>query len=359
MGKRILVINPGSTSTKVALFCNTRLIRVETLHHTVEQLTGKTLLEQVPFRMQSIRQFMSSEKPLDAVVGRGGLLHPVESGTYLVNEDMLKDLGSNRYGQHASNLGAFMAKLSAEEFGSGCAAMVVDPVVVDELDDVARLSGMPLVPRRSLFHALNQKAVARRVAAEMGKQYADARLVVAHMGGGITVGAHRDGRVIDVNNGLDGEGPMSPERCGGLPVTELVKFCFASGLSREEIDRKLVGKGGLVAHLGTNDFREVESKSSSDAETATVVGALALQVAKEIGRAMVTLCGCADAIVLTGGLARSAPFVKQITQYVERFARVIVIPGEDEALALAEGALRVLTAKEQPRTYVRWPDDAA
>lgn len=354
MGYRILTINPGSTSTKVTLYEDTQLLRSETLYHAAEEFRSKSLIEQIPARMNRVLVFMRGEPQIDAVVGRGGLLHPVSSGPYLVNDDMLSDLSESRYGQHASNLGAFMAREAALLFQTPHPPMVVDPVVVDELDDVARLSGMQDMPRRSLFHALNQKAVARRVAQQLGTSYDRCNLVVAHMGGGITVGAHKMGRVIDVSNGLDGEGPMTPERAGALPVLKLIDFCQKSDLPLAVLEKKLVGAGGLVAHLGTNDFREVEARAETDPGARLVISAMAYQISKEIGRAMATLSGHAEAIVLTGGLAKARPLCSLIEKHVAAFAKVVLVPGEDEALALAEGALRVLRGEEKPLRYERW-----
>lgn len=352
---RILALNPGSTSTKVGLYSGKTLLRSTSLHHDVEELKGRTLIEQLPMRMQSVREFIKGETHLDAAVGRGGLLHPLESGAYVVTDEMLEDLRISRYGVHASNLGAFMAHACSQVFTTQIPPTIVDPVVVDELEDVARLSGLPELPRRSVFHALNQKAVARKVAARLGKKYLETRLVIAHMGGGITVGAHKYGRVIEVNNGLDGEGPMSPERSGGLPVTQLVETCFSGKYSEKEMGRRIIGEGGFVAHLGTNDCKVVEERAPADPKAALVLEAFSYQVAKEIGRALAVLKGEVDAIVLTGGIARSDVICEDIKRRVSRFAPVLVYPGEDELLALAEGAMRVLDGEEEARIYERWP----
>ncbi len=352
---RILALNPGSTSTKVGLYSGKTLVRSKSLHHDVEELKDRTLIEQLPMRMESVREFIKGETHLDATVGRGGLLHPLESGAYAVTEEMLLDLRISRYGVHASNLGAFMAHACSQVFTTRIPPIIVDPVVVDELEDVARLSGLPEISRRSVFHALNQKAVARKVAASLGKKYHETRLVIAHMGGGITVGAHRHGRVVEVNNGIDGEGPMSPERSGALPVTQLVEACFSGKYSEREMGRRVVGEGGFVAHLGTNDCKIVEERAPSDARAALVLEAFSYQVAKEIGRALAVLEGDVDAIVLTGGVARSDVICEEIKRRVSGFAQVLVYPGEDELLALAEGAMRVLCGEEEARIYKRWP----
>ena len=353
---RILVLNPGSTSTKVALYSGRDLLKSTSLHHTVEEFKGRTLIEQLPARMTSVREFIKGETWVDAAVGRGGLLHPLKSGAYAVSDDMLADLRSSRYGAHASNLGAFMAKACAEMFSPRIPPIVVDPVVVDEMEDFSRLSGMPDIERRSVFHALNQKAVARKVAEGLGKKYHETRLVVAHMGGGITVGVHKYGRVVDVNNGLDGDGPMSPERSGVLPATQLVELCFSGNYTLAEMERRIVGEGGLVAHLGTNDCRVVEERALSDPKPALLLDALSYQVAKEIGRGLAVLGGTVDAIVLTGGLARSSTICEAIQKRVCRFGPVVLYPGEDELLALAEGAIRVLEGEDEPQVYERWPD---
>jgi len=286
-------------------------------------------------------------------VGRGGLLRPIPGGTYEVGDGMLEDLRSCRYGSHASNLGGPLAKRIADEAG-GRPAFIVDPVVVDELIEEARLSGIPEIQRRSVFHALNQKAVARRASCELGKPYDEVNLIVAHMGGGISVGAHRGGRVIDVNNALDGEGPFAPERAGSLPAGELVRYVFSTGIKLEDLVKKMVGGGGLVAHLGTNDLREVEKrKAAGDEKAQLVFEAMAYQVAREICCRAAVLSGEVDAVVLTGGLAFSEAFVKAVSGRVSFIAPILLFPGEDEMRALAEGALRVMGGQEEARVYAR------
>ena len=291
-----------------------------------------------------------SPKEFTAVVGRGGLMKPIKSGVYRVNAAMLEDLRSMKYGAHASNLGApLTARFAAE---GGVPAFIADPIVVDELADEARFSGLPEMPRVSIFHALNQKAVARRAASELGKNMPDCNLIVAHMGGGISVGAHEHGRVIDVNNSLDGEGPMSPERSGSLPVGELVAMCFSGKYTIDEVQKMINGQGGLVAHLGTNDIREVEKRiADGDAVATLVFEAMALQVAKEIGRCAAVLKGKVDAVVLTGGLAYSDKLCGRIASMVSFIAPVLCYPGEDEMEALAHGALRVLRGEEAAQEY--------
>ncbi|MGX1981741.1 butyrate kinase [Thermolongibacillus altinsuensis] len=352
---RILVINPGSTSTKIGVFDDERPILETTIRHDTEVLqTYKSIIDQYEFRKQTILEALDKEginiSKLSAVCGRGGLLRPIEGGTYAVNEEMLKDLRLGYSGQHASNLGGILAYEIASALN--IPAFIVDPVVVDELEPIARISGFPLIERRSIFHALNQKAVARRVAKQMGKKYEEVNFIVAHMGGGITVGAHKQGRVVDVNNGLDGEGPFSPERAGTVPAGDLVSLCFSGEYYREEIMKMLVGRGGLVGYLGTNDAVKVEKMIAAGDEKAKLVySAMAYQVAKEIGAASAVLAGRVDAIILTGGLAYGKEFVKEIADRVQWIADVIVQPGENELQALAEGALRVLRGEEEAKEY--------
>lgn len=352
---RILVINPGSTSTKIGVFDNERSIFEKTIRHDTEEIKQyKSIIDQYEFRKQTILAVLDEEginiSKLSAVCGRGGLLRPIEGGTYRVNEQMLTDLRKGYSGQHASNLGGILAHEIATALN--IPAFIVDPVVVDELDPIARISGFSLIERKSIFHALNQKAVARRVAKQLGKTYEEVNLIVAHMGGGITVGAHKQGRVVDVNNGLDGEGPFSPERAGTVPAGDLVSLCFSGEYYREEIMKKLVGQGGLVGYLGTNDAVKVEKMIEAGNEKAKLVySAMAYQVAKEIGAASAVLAGKVDAIVLTGGLAYGKGFVKEIADRVNWIAEVIVQPGENELQALAEGALRVLRGEEKAKDY--------
>lgn len=353
---RLFIVNPGSTSTKIAIFEGERPLLMETLRHSAEELGQYTrVFEQYPVRRDLILRWMESigVRPVDlaAAVGRGGILRPIPGGTYKVGQRMLADLKEGALGEHAANLGAAIAHEVAAAAG-GIPAYIVDPVVVDEMEPVARISGMPGMPRRSLFHALNQKATARRAARDLGRSYQDLNLILVHLGGGVTVGAHRKGRVIDVNNGLDGEGPMSPERAGSLPSVSVVHLCFSWRYSLPEISKMIVGRGGLVAHLETNDARTVErlvEEGSAHAEM--VYRAMAYQVAKEIGRAAVALQGQVDRVVLTGGLAYSKVLTFWIAERVRWIAPVAVYPGEDEMQALAEGALRVLRGEEEAREY--------
>lgn len=352
---RILIINPGSTSTKIGVFDNEVSIFEKTIRHDTEVInTFTNIIDQYEFRKNTILETLDKEginiSKLSAVCGRGGLLRPIEGGTFAVNEMMLDDLRSGFSGQHASNLGGIIAYEIAS--GLNIPSFIVDPVVVDELDPIARISGFSLIERKSIFHALNQKAVARRVAKDLGKKYTDLNLIVTHMGGGITVGIHKKGRVVDVNNGLHGDGPFSPERAGTVPAGDLVALCFSGEHYREEIMKRLVGQGGLVGYLGTNDAVKVEQRiEAGDQGAKLVYDAMAYQVAKEIGAASAVLSGKVDAIILTGGLAYGKGFVKSITDRINWIADVIVQPGENELQALAEGALRVLRGEEDVKTY--------
>lgn len=352
---KILTINPGSTSTKIAVFDNEDLVFEKTLRHSSEEI-GKyeKISDQFEFRKTVIEDALTEggikTSDLDAVVGRGGLLKPIEGGTYVVNEAMIDDLRVGVLGEHASNLGGIIAK----EIGDAVniPSYIVDPVVVDEMDDVARISGIEDIDRKSIFHALNQKATARRAAKELEKEYIDCNFIVAHMGGGISVGAHEKGKVIDVANALDGEGPFSPERSGGLPVGDLVKMCFSGKYTQDEIKKKIKGNGGLVGYLNTNDGREVETRIEAGDEKAKLVyEAMAYQVSKEIGSCASVLKGNVDAILLTGGIAYSKMFTGMIEERVNFISDVKIYPGEDEMIALAQGGLRVLNKEEEPKTY--------
>ena len=352
---KVLVINPGSTSTKIAVFENEESILEETLRHSVKELSKyDKVIDQYEFRLNIILDTLKKNNidinSFSAVVGRGGLLKPIEGGAYIVNQKMIEDLKAAERGEHASNLGGILAYKIAEKVGVN--AYIVDPVVVDELNDVARISGLKDITRESKFHALNQKAVARRHARSKGKKYEDMNLIVAHLGGGISVGAHCKGRVIDVPNALDGEGPFSPERSGGLPVGDLVKLCYSGKYTHEEIKKKLVGKGGLVSYLNTNNAKEVSEKIKDGDEYAKLVYyAMAYQVAKEIGACSVVLKGDVDGILITGGIAYDEMFTNWIKEMVSFISDVYVYPGEDELKALAEGALRVLRGEEKAKEY--------
>ncbi len=352
---KILVINPGSTSTKIGVFDGEQKIFEVNLTHTAGELAGfARVADQFGFREEVILRALAGAGievgSLAAVIGRGGLLRPVESGVYAVDDAMESDLRACRYGEHASNLGALLARKIASAVG--IPALVADPVVVDELDDVARVSGHPLAPRISIFHALNQKATARRYAASTGRRYEDLNLIVAHLGGGISVGVHRGGRVVDVGNALDGEGPFSPERAGSLPWGKVVELCFSGDYTRDQLQKMFCGAGGVVAHLGTNDTRVALARAEGgDAQARLVVEALAYNVAKGIGAASAVLAGQVDAVILTGGIAHSAFITDAIAARVRHIAPVEVMPGENELEALAENALRVLRGEAEAKTY--------
>ncbi|WP_300380589.1 butyrate kinase [Clostridium sp.] len=355
MSYRLLVINPGSTSTKIGVYEDENEILGETLIHSSKEIGNyNTICEQFNFRKSLILDIFNEKNfdinSLDAVVGRGGLLKPMESGTYLVNDVMINDLKIGLQGEHASNLGGIMAG----EIGkiAGIPSFIVDPVVVDELQEVARVSGMPEIKRVSIFHALNQKAIGKRYAKEIGRDYKNLNLIVVHMGGGVSVGAHKGGRVIDVNNALDGEGPFSPERSGGIPALSLVRLCFSGEYTIDEINKKVTGNGGVVEYLNTNDFREVEKMAKDGNKKAKlIIDAFVYQVSKEIGAYSVVLNGKVDAILLTGGIAYSKDITKAIEDKVGFISEVILYPGEDELLALAQGGLRVLKGEEDAKEY--------
>jgi butyrate kinase len=352
---RVLTINPGSTSTKVALYEDEHPLFVKTIHHSAEEIAAfPHIADQYAFRRGTVLSLLDEKgiklDSLDAVVGRGGILRPMPSSTYRVNEKMLDELRHPKEREHASNLGAIIADEVARR--AGIPALIVDPVCVDEFDALARISGLPEIERRSLSHALNLKVAARQGARELGKRYNEVNLVVAHLGGGISVTAHRRGRMVDVNQALDGTGPFAPERAGGLPVGDVIRLCYSSEYTYEEMIKKIAGRGGLVAHLGTNDAREVERRIEEGDEHARLIyEAMAYQIAKEIGSMATVLKGDVDAIVLTGGLARSEMLVAWIVERVEWIAPVMVYLGQNEMLAMAQGALRVLRGEEEARDY--------
>lgn len=355
MAYKLLIINPGSTSTKIGFYEGEKEILEETLRHSAEEiLKYDTIFDQLDFRKEVILKVLKEKgidiNELDAVVGRGGMLKPIEGGTYEVNEAMVEDLKIGVQGPHASNLGGILSNEIAKEIGKR--AFIVDPVVVDEMEDVARLSGVPELPRKSKFHALNQKAVAKRYAKEHNTSYEDVNLIVVHMGGGVSVGAHRKGRVIDVNNALDGDGPFSPERAGGVPSGELLEMCFSGKYSKEEVYKKLVGKGGFVAYANTNDARDlIKLSQEGDEKGSLIFNAFIYQIAKEIGSMAVVLDGEVNAIVLTGGIAYSDYVTNAINKKVKWIAPMVVYGGEDELLALAQGAIRVLDGVEEAKIY--------
>ncbi len=353
--ERILVVNPGSTSTKIAVYEGDRPVHVVNLRHSDAELApfrGRPILDQQEFRAGAIAGALAQAgvdpRALTAAVGRGGLLPALASGTYRVNDAMLALLRAARRGEHASNLGAPLAQAVAAH--AGVPAFVVDPVAVDEWEPVARLSGSALFERVCLSHALNSKAVAKRYARECGRPYDALGLVVAHLGSGISVSAHRGGRMVDVTNSRE-EGAMSTERAGGVPVMELLAYALEGGRTFKEIETALFREGGLHSYLGTKDLVEVETRiGAGDARAALVFDALAYQVAKEIGAMATVLRGDVDAVLLTGGMAHSAKLVAQLKSAIDWIAPVSVYPGEDELQALAEGALRVLRGEEEARS---------
>jgi butyrate kinase len=352
---RILVVNPGSTSTKISVFEGENEVWKLKLDHSMEELAPyEKIFDQYNFRESVILSELEKAgytiKSFAAIVGRGGVSKPIPGGTYTVNQGLLNDLESGIYGEHASNLGAPIA--SKLGMTAGCPAFMVDPVVVDELEPPARYSGHPAIRRRSIFHALNQRAVARKVAREMGKGYDECNFIVVHLGGGISVGAHRRGRVVDVNNALDGDGPFSPERSGGLPSGQMAALCFSGKYTLDQVKKMIKGQGGIVAYLNTNDMRLVEDRIlGGDLEWREVYHAMAYQVAKEIGAMAAVLQGDIDAVIITGGIAYDKQFVGWMEDMTGFLAPMRVIPGEMEMEALATGALRVLSGQEMPRTY--------
>ena len=355
MGIKSLIINPGSTSTKIGVFDDENLLFEETLRHTTEEISQfPTIVDQKDFRKKIITDLLASKnfdmKSLNMVVGRGGMLKPIPGGTYAVTDDLLHDLVIGKQGQHASNLGGILAREIGDSLG--IPSFIVDPVVVDELAPVARFSGVPELPRTSVFHALNQKAVAKRYAKEIGKPYDSLRLIVVHMGGGVSVGAHLYGKVVDVFNALDGDGAFSPERAGAVPSGALIKMCFSGKYTEKEVYSKIVGKGGFNAYLGTNDMREVTKRANAGDEKAIAAKeAFLYQVSKNIGSMACVLYGKVDQIILTGGIAYGADVCAAIQERCGFIAPFTVYPGEDELLALAQGGLRVLRGEEEAKQY--------
>ena len=355
MSMKVLVINPGSTSTKVGVFEDETLLFEETLRHPTEEIAKyATVIDQKDFRKEIILDFLAKKhcdpKSLDVIVGRGGLLKPIPGGTYAVSDALLADLKAGVQGQHASNLGGILAREIGDKLG--VPSFIVDPVVVDELTDKARLSGMPELPRRSIFHALNQKAVARRFAKESGKKYDELNLIVIHMGGGVSVCAHDHGHVVDVNNILDGEGCFSPERSGTVPVGDLIRMCFSGKYTQQEIYKKVCGNGGFNGYLHTNDARTVGERAAAGDELAKQVwDAFFYQIAKDAGAMAAVLHGKVDQIILTGGIAYNPYTAEVLKDYLGWIAPITVYPGEDELLALCQGALRVMHGEEKAKEY--------
>lgn len=355
--KRILAINPGSTSTKIAVYEGTKNVFLKTLRHSADELKPfSNIAGQFQFRKEIIMSELKNAgievESIGIIVGRGGLVKPIPSGVYEVNDALVKDLIHPVLGEHASNLGGLIA-LDIARTISGARAFIADPVVVDELQDVARISGQPEMPRLSIFHALNQKAIARTHARSLNRKYEELNLIVAHLGGGISVGAHLNGKVVDVNNALDGEGPFSPERSGTLPAGLLAKICFSGKVTLEEVKKMITGQGGLVAHLQTNSAYDVEMAARNGDEKAMLIqDAMAYQVGKEIGSLATVLKGQVDGILLTGGIAHNSDLVNYIKEMVSFIAPVTVYPGEDEMEALAMNGLMVMRGEVKPLVYV-------
>lgn len=351
---RILVINPGSTSTKIAVYENERPLLVHNIRHTADELSAfPAVTDQFAFRKSLVLRSLEEEGiPLvfDAVIGRGGLVKPIPGGVYEVNEAMKRDtLHAMR--SHACNLGGLIADELAQEI-TDCRAFIADPGVVDELDDVARLTGSPLLPRIAIWHALNQKAIARRFAAEQGTRYENLNLIICHLGGGISIAAHRQGRAVEVNNALDGEGPFSPERAGTLPAGQLVNLCVNGELTMEELKRRLSGRAGLVAHLGTTDVPTiVKSIEAGDEHARLVLDAMIYTIAKSIGAAATVLCGKIDAILLTGGIAYNDYVTSRLNERISFLSPIHLYPGEDEMEALALNALGALRGELPVAVY--------
>lgn len=355
MSHRILAINPGSTSTKIAVYDDEIPLFSVSLAHSPEDIARfADVIAQFPWRRRLIRESLAEHgvalDSLDAVVGRGGIISPVESGVFEVNDDLVHDLRHARV-QHASNLGGLLARDIADEVG--IKAFIADPVVVDEMMPYARISGVPELPRESIFHALNQKAVARQFARETHARYEDLNLIVCHMGGGITVSSHRKGRVIDTTNALDGCGPFSPERSGSLPPGPLIRLCFSGKYTEEELMKMVHGRGGLMAHLGSTSVPEaLERVDRGDLYAMLVIRAMCYTVAKEIGAMAVTMRGDVDAILLTGGMAHSKRITDFVAEHVSFIAPIYVYPGENELKSLAENALAVLRGERELHGYV-------
>ncbi len=355
MEKNILVINPGSTSTKIALYKNERPVFSEEISHRAEDLAKfENIMDQQEFRENLIISTLEKAgyhiNNIDCIIARGGALRPLPSGTYRINDVMLHDLKEGVYGLHASNLGAVLAHRLAEKIN--VESFIVDPITVTELEDIAKISGLPDIERVSIFHALNQKAVARLAAKDLGKRYADCRFIVAHLGGGISVGAHKYGRVVDVNNALNGDGPFAPTRSGHLPVWSLVELAFSGKYTEKQLKDKIWSNGGVTAHPRTSNLRqEKERIRQGDEKARLVYNAMAYQVAKEIGAFAAVLEGKVDAIVFSGGLARDKEFIDLLKKQIGFIADFMIYPGSDEMRALDMGAVRVLIGEEEAKEY--------
>ncbi|MDE5706957.1 MAG: butyrate kinase [Alistipes sp.] len=354
MGFKILAINPGSTSTKTALYEDDKPLFELTLRHSAEEIARfATIIDQLEWRRDLILDALKEKnfdiKTLSAVIGRGGLVKPIESGVYAVNDALKHDLVNAKM-HHASNLGGLIADQIAE--AAGVKAYIADPVVVDEMIEEARISGLPECPRISIFHALNQKATARIYAKSQNRRYEEMNLVVVHLGGGISVSAHRQGRVIDTNNALNGDGPLAPERAGGLPASALVDLCFSGRYTQAELHKLLAGKGGMVALMGTNSMLQIsQMMEAGDARATLMLNAMCYNVAKEIGAMATTMCGKVDAIIVTGGIAHDKYVVEYLRERCSFIAPWAVYPGENELESLSANALGVLRGEMTPKVY--------
>lgn len=350
---KILVINPGATSTKIAVFDEEQQLYKLGLDHSAEELNQfDHVIDQADYRKAAILDAITAAgyklTDFDAVCGRGGLYRPIPSGTYAVNDKVMHDVETAPYGEHPSNLGAYLAKKLGDMVG--IPAFFVDPVCVDEMTEVAHYTGFAEFRRLCQFHALNHKSIGRKAAQELGKAYEDVNLIVCHLGGGVSVGAHRHGRVVDVCNVKD-EGSMGMDRAGGLPVNQLIDYCF-SGKTKDEVKKTLGRRAGMLSYVGTTDFREVRARmAEGDAKAAEAYQALVYQLSKDIGAMAAVLHFDVDAIVYTGGMAFGETFCDDITAYVGKIAKVIRLPGEEEMRALAEGALRVLHGQQEAAQY--------
>ncbi len=352
----ILAINPGASSTKIAVYRTNKFIFLKTIRHDCDELTGfKRIIDQLDLRMKLVlKEVEDNHIPFEQVgmiIARGGLIRPIESGVYEVNEDMVNDLKEGVMGDHASNLGGLIAQELRALF-TNAGAYIADPVVVDELQDLARISGHPKFPRTSIFHALNQKSTARTYAHSRGMEYEELNLIIAHLGSGVSVGAHKKGRVIDVNNGLDGEGPFGPERSGTLPTGALVRYCFESGKSLGEVKNMLAGNGGLFAYMGYKDAAKVEKLArEGNAKAKLIQDAMAYQISKEIGAMAAVLGGEVHAIILTGGIAHNPDLTSFVKEHTSFIAPVFIYPGEDEMRALAQNGALLLKGQIKAKQY--------
>lgn len=353
---KILVINPGSTSTKMAVYYDEKAILLRNITHTADELSPfDAITEQQDFRRELVLNELERSNvalEFDAVIGRGGLVKPISGGVYEINQQMIDDtLHGCVMHNHACNLGCLIAYEIAATI-PGCRAYIADPGVVDELSPLARISGSPLMPRICIWHALNQRAIARRYARSIGKEYEDLNLIICHMGGGISIAAHEHGRAVDANNALDGEGPFSPERAGSLPAADLIRLCFSGKYTERQLLKRIAGQAGLTAHLGTNDMRQILGRiGQGDEHAHLMVDAMLYHVAKNIAAEAAVLCGNVDAILLTGGMAHSDYIVGELRRRIGFLAPVYIFPGEDEMEALAFNALAVLNGKRKAKVY--------